>query len=128
MTGYKVHVYTEGTSNVNKRSDCMHGATVEHVFTVRETLRDLFKYIAAFALYSIPHCTLKNFSLTTGSAAIPSIPICHESSLARLLLILCTGQWSTAAHCPHLLVILRVSGVSVSIYSIHVNIRHFIPG
>jgi len=64
-----------------------------------------FSYLnrVAFASYSIPHCTctLTNFSLTVGRAAISVIAFCHESSLVLLLLILYTGQCPTAAHYPH---------------------------
>ena len=56
MTGYKVHVCTEGTSNVNKRSDCMHGATVEHVFTVRKTLRDSNYILKPISVNWSPFC------------------------------------------------------------------------
>ena len=54
------------------------------------------------------------------SAAIPGIPFCDESSLVLSQLISYTGQGHTAGHYPHVAMTRRVSGVSVSIYSIYI--------
>ena len=62
-----------------------------------------------------PHCTLTALHMTVGSAAITGIALCDESSLVLSQLILYTGQRHTAAHCPHVAMSLRMSGVSVSI-------------
>jgi len=53
--------------------------------------------------------------MTVGSAAIPGIPFCDESSLVLSQLTLYTGQGHTAGHYPHVAMALRVCGVSVSI-------------
>ena len=60
-----------------------------------------------------PHCTLTALHMTAGSAAIPGIPFCDESSLVLSQLILYTGPLRLTTHILHM--ILRVSGVCVSI-------------
>ena len=62
-----------------------------------------------------PHCTLTALHMTVGSAAIPGIPFCDESSLVFSQLIFSTGQGPFVAHYPHVAMTLRVYGVSVSI-------------
>ena len=48
-----------------------------------------------------PHCKLTALHMTVGSAAIPGIPCCDESSLVLWQLILYTGQGPTAVHYLH---------------------------
>ena len=62
-----------------------------------------------------PHCTLTALHMRVGSAAITGIALCDKSSLVLSQLILYTDQRHTAAHCPHVAINLRVSGVCVSI-------------
>jgi len=54
--------------------------------------------------------------MTVGSAAIPGIPFCDESSLVLSQLILYNGQGHSGAHYAHAALTLRVSAVSVSSY------------
>jgi len=49
-----------------------------------------------------PHCTLTALHMTVGSAAIPGISCCDESSLVLSQLILYTGQRPTADHYPQI--------------------------
>ena len=62
-----------------------------------------YSYINTAAVTSDhkPHCTLIALHMTVGSATIPGIPFCDESSLVHSQLILYTDQVHTAAHYPH---------------------------
>ena len=102
---YEISITSFSTTCCTEQTDIPY-RTAEH-----------YSYVNTAAVTSDhnPHCTLTALHMTAGSAAIPVIPFCDESSLFLSHLILYTGQGPTAAHYPYVTMMLIMFGVCVYI-------------